>query len=358
MGPRRNFLARCGRWLGGLAALAMAICTANRAPAETQFFSLYDFHFEGGAVLPELRIAYETQGRLSPARDNAIVLLHDAIEDRHAFDTRIGPGKTFDTNRYFVVTADAIGGGESSSPSEGLGQEFPRYTVRDIVAAEYALVTQGLGLTRPRAIVGRALGSCTAFEWAVQHPEMLGAVVLLAPAARSDANLQMIIDTMVSVIALDPAWEGGRYSRNPVEGLRRAGMVYVPWVVSAANLDRQTPDQLAQTVETTVSAFGDWDANALVLRLSAWRGHDIAAGFSGDMEAALARATMPVLLLASSSDRLIAPAGTQRLRASLPHASYAEVPTDLGHSAIFALPGTPEGDFIDRAIRPFIAEAK
>jgi homoserine acetyltransferase len=95
-----------------------------------------------------------------------------------------------------------------------------------------------------------------------------------------------------------------------------------------------------------------------VLRFAACRGHDVAAAFDGDRDAALARATMPVLLLASASDRLIGLADARQLRAALPHATYAEIPTDLGYRAIASLPGTPEGDFIDRTIRGFLGASK
>jgi homoserine O-acetyltransferase len=358
MEARRTFAAACGRWLGGLTMLAVVLCAAERAHAESQVFSLYDFAFEGGAVMPELRIAYETQGKLAPTRDNAVVLLHDALGDRHEFDALVGPGKTFDTNRYFVIAADAIGGGESSSPAEGMGQEFARYTIRDLMAAQYALVSRGLGLSRLRAVVGRSMGGFEALEWAIAHPEMPRSVVLLAPSPRADANFQVVIDAMVSAVALDPAWAGGRYDRNPVDGLRHAGMIYFPWDVSAAYLDRLAPDRLAQASTAMANAFAEWDANSLVLRYAACRGHNVAAPFNGDADAALARATMPVLLLASADDRLVGPAGVSKLRAALAHATYAEIPTQLGHRAIAGLPGTPEGDSIDRAIRAFLAATK
>jgi homoserine O-acetyltransferase len=357
MSVRSNFAVACFRFLTG-SALLILICGGDRAHAEAQFFSLYDFQLEDGTVMPELRIAYETQGKLSPARDNAIVLLHDALEDRHAFDAMIGPGKTFDTNRFFVITPDALGGGESSSPGEGQGQDFPRYTVRDMMAAEHELVLRGLGLNRLRAIAGRSMGAFTALDWAVQHPEMPRAVILLAPAARIDANFQIVIDTMVSAVALDPAWEGGRYKSNPVEGLRHAGLVYFPWEVSTAYLDRLSAEAVAEQSETMAKNFAQWDANGLVLRLAACRGHDVRVPFDGDLDAAMARATMPVLVLASSSDRLIEPGFTRQLRDALAHATYAEIPTELGHSAIAAPPGTAEGDFIDRAIRGFLAAPK
>ncbi len=286
------------------------------------------------------------------------MLLHDALEDHHAFDSLIGPGKTFDTNRYFIIAVDAIGGGESSAPSDGAGQDFPRYTIGDMMAAEYALVSRGLGLTRLRAVVGRSMGAFIALEWAAQHSEMAQAVVLVAPAPRSDANLQVVIDALVSAVALDPVWEGGRYKSNPIEGLRHAGAVYFPWAVSTAYLDRLTPEAIAQESEATAQRFAQWDANGLVLRLAACRGYDAAAQSGGDLRATLAPVTMPVLLLASASDRLIGLAGTQRLRTVLAHAKYVEIPTERGHTAVASPPGTAEGDFVDRAIRDFLAAPK
>ena len=358
MDARSIFAAACFRLLGNVALLVLVVCAVARAHAESQFFSIYDFQLEDGTVMPELRIAYETQGKLSPARDNAIVLLHDALEDHHAFDSLIGPGKTFDTSRYFVIAADAIGGGESSAPGDGSGQDFPRYTIRDMMTAENALVSRGLGLSRLRAVIGRSMGASIALEWAVLHPAMLRAVILLAPVTRSDANFQVVIDALVSAVALDPVWDGGRYKSNPVEGLRHAGIVYFPWAVSTAYLDRLAPKAVAEESEAAATRFAQWDANGLVLRLAACRTYDVAARSDGNLQAALAPVTMPVLLLAAASDRLTGLAGAQRLRTILAHATYAEIPTELGHAAIASPPGTAEGDFIDRAIRGFFAGPK
>jgi homoserine O-acetyltransferase len=347
------FTSGAHHWLGGL-AMVVAVCATAAAHAEIQMFSLFDFQFEDGTVMPELRIAYETQGTLSADRDNAIVLLHDTLTDHHAFDTLIGPGKPFDTNKYFVIAPDAIGGGESSSPGDGTGQDFPRYTIRDIMQAEYALVSRGLGLSRLQAIVGRSMGAFIGLEWAIHYPDMPKKLVLMAPSAKSDANFQVVIDLMMSAIAFDPDWEGGRYERNPVEGLRHAGMIYYPWSVSGAYLDRIAPTALTQQSEAAAKSFATWDANALVLRYAACREHNIATPFADATIAALSPVTMPTLLLSSASDRLIDPAGARRLSKLLLRAIYSEIPGDLGHDAITALPGTPEGDFIDRAIGEFL----
>lgn len=345
---------RFRRRLGGLAMVAAVLGAAPESHAETQIYPLYDFQFEDGTIMPELRIAYETHGTLDADRDNAIVLLHGALADHHAFDGLIGPGKLFDTDKYFVIAPDTVGGGESSSPDGGAGQDFPRYTIRDAMAADYALVSRGLGLAKLHAIVGRSMGAFIGLEWAIHHPEMPQRVVLMAPSGQTDANAQVVIDLLVSAIALDPEWAGGRYERNPVEGLRHAGMIYYPWSVSAGYLDRIAPAALAQESEATAAAFGAWDANALVLRFAATREHAVATAFGGDSDAALAEAAMPVLLMPSASDRMIDPAGAALLRAGLPQASYAMVPGDLGHRAIDALPGSEAGDFIDRTVRAFL----
>ena len=341
-----------------LLAFALTLCIAANAQAEPQTFLLYDFEFENGSVLPELRVAYETRGKLNAGRDNAILLVHGTMGDRHAFDSAIGPGKTFDTEKNFVITVDAIGGGDSSSPKDGLGQDFPRYTIRDMMAAQHALVSRGLELSTLRAVGGSSMGSFVSLEWGIHHPEMVRSLILLVPSPKAEANFQLTIDLMTSVIALDPEWQGGRYTHNPVEGLRLAGMLCYPWLVSAPYLDRVPAKRLAKEVEEIARSFGNWDANSLVLRYAASRAHDVSAPFGGDMTTALAQITAPTLILPSASDRLLGLDGARRIRDGVKQASYAEIPSDLGHRAARPAGGTPEGDFIDRQIRAFLAKVE
>lgn len=328
------------------------------ARAETQVYNILDFQFENGAVMSELRVAYETHGTLSPARDNAILLLHATSRDRHDFDAVIGPGKAFDTDRFFVITADAIGGGESASPADGMGQEFPRYTIGDMMAAQYALVTRGLEIPRLRAIYGHAMGAAIGLEWGIAHPESVGGLILLLPTPKAEPNYQLTIDLVASIVAMDPDWQGGHYTHNPVEGLRHAGMVYYPWRVSAAYLDRISPRRLARELEETARQYAEWDANSLIWRYAAMRSHDASQGFHGDLASALARVTAPTLLLPSASDRLFSLDGAQRMRRGIAGAAYAEILGDLGHDAGRPLPGRPEWEFIDRRVRDFLGSSR
>ena len=339
-----------------LLVFALALCAAVTARAESQIFNAYDFEFENGSVMPELRIAYATQGHLDPGRGNAILLVHGTSGDRHVFDPVIGPGKTFDTDKFFVITVDAIGGGESSSPKDGLGQDFPRYTIRDMMAAQYALVTRGLELSTLRAVGGSSMGSFVSLEWGIHHPEMVRSLILLVPSPKADAKFQLTVDLMTAVIALDPQWEGGRYTHNPVEGLRLAGMLYYPWVVSAGYLDRIPTAQVAKELEKSARSYAGWDANSLVFRYAASRAHDVASPFGGDMAVALSQIAAPTLILPSATDRLLGLDGARRIRDGVKHASYAEIPSDLGHRAGEAAPDTSEGRFTDQQIRAFLAK--
>jgi homoserine acetyltransferase len=185
---------------------------------------------------------------------------------------------------------------------------------------------------------------------------MVRGLILLVPSPKAEANFQLTIDLMTSVIALDPQWEGGRYARNPIGGLRLAGMLYYPWVVSAAYLDRIPAQRLAQEIEESARSYARWDANSLIFRYAASRGHDVAAPFAGDMAAALSQIAAPTLILPSASDRLLGLTGARRIRDGVKHSSYAEIPSDLGHRAGRAAPETPEGHFVDQQIRSFLAK--
>ena len=326
-----------------LLGLALVLCTAVSARADSQIFNAYDFEFENGPVMPELRIAYETHGNLDPGRDNAILLVHGATGDRHSFDPRIGPGKTFDTNKYFVITVDAIGGGESASPKDGLGQDFPRYSIRDMMAAQHALVTRGLELATLRAVGGSAMGSFVSLEWGIHHPEMVRGLILLLPSPKAEANFQLTVDLATSVIALDPEWQGGRYTHNPVEGLRLAGMLYYPWVVSAGYLDRIPTAQVTKELEKSARSYAGWDANSLVFRYAASRAHDVASPFGGDMAVALSQIAAPTLILPSATDRLLGLDGARRIRDGVKHASYAEIPSTSAIARARPLRTPPKG---------------
>src|SRR6201994_1503938 len=258
-------------------ALASTFAPGSIGPVETQYLDLPDpVALDCGRSLHPVRVAYETYGRLSPRRDNVILVCHALSGDAHAagfsaapveqstrdgfaaddrdgtagkglgwWDGMIGPGKAFDTDRYFVVSTNLLGGcrgttGPSSThPATGrpYGPDFPVITVADMVRAERAFLDQ-LGIERLAAVAGGSLGGMQAFEWAIAYPDQVDAVVAIA--STHALQPQGVAWTAIAreAIMRDPAWQGGRYGEEadgPEAGLGVARMIgHVPYLPAAA----------------------------------------------------------------------------------------------------------------------------
>ncbi|HEY3890071.1 MAG TPA: alpha/beta fold hydrolase [Caulobacteraceae bacterium] len=223
---------------------------ANGQPSENEFV-IPDFHFRSGETLPELRIHYTTLG--TPARDasgritNAVLILHGTGGSGHQFlrpqfaGELFGPGQLLDDSRYFIILPDDIGHGKSSKPSDGMHMRFPRYDYADMVTAEHQLVAEHLGVTRLRLIMGTSMGCMHAFLWGEMYPQAMDAMMPLActPEPITGRNRlwrRMVID----VIEHDPAWNGGDYTSEPLEGLRGAEDVLI--------IAGSAPQQLLKTL--------------------------------------------------------------------------------------------------------------
>ena len=293
-----------------------------------------DFAFESGASLKDMKVGYATHGALNPRRDNAILVTHGTSANRHTFDPYIGPGKAFDTNKYFIISVDAIGGGTSSSPKDGLGVDFPRYSIRDMVKAQHDLVTKGLNLSGILATGGSSMGAFQALEWGIHFPDFVKGLLLIVPAARSPINIKAVIDTMVEVVKLDPNWNEGRYTQNPTQGLSAAGMVFGTWFLSDLYLEsRTTPTAYNEALMVMAKAYVDWDAVSWMWRYLASREHDASKPFGGDMKKALRMVKAKALVMPSATDRVLPLFGAHELRDGIAGAVYEEIPSLMGHMA-------------------------
>ncbi|MEU1082580.1 homoserine O-acetyltransferase [Streptomyces sp. NPDC005908] len=196
---------------------------------------------EAGGELPDVRLAFETWGRLAPDRSNAVLVLHALTGDSHVagpaepghptpgwWDGLVGPGWALDTDRWFVVAPNVLGGCQGSTgpsfrgPSgRRWGCDFPFLTQRDQVAAEAALA-DALGIDRWALAVGGSMGGMRAVEWAVSYPERTGALLLVATTAAASAEQIAWAGTQTHAIRADPHWHGGHYhdtGRGPHAGL-------------------------------------------------------------------------------------------------------------------------------------------
>jgi homoserine O-acetyltransferase len=294
----RNFAMN--RSIAFAMGLMTSILVAGAASAQdaTKFdthegdYVMRDFRFASGETLPELRLHYTTLG--TPARDakgrvtNAVLILHGTGGDGHQFlrpqfsGVLFVPGGVLDASKYFIILPDDIGHGKSSKPSDGLHGHFPQYAYADMVAAEYALVTQGLNVNHLRLVMGTSMGCMHAFMWGEAYPDFADALMPLAClptqiAGRNRLWRAMIIDGIKS----DPAWMGGEYKQEPREGLRAAEDLLL--IAGSAPIQMQktfpTRDSADKyLVETMDKQLASLDANDLLYQVASSRDYDPSAG--------------------------------------------------------------------------------
>jgi homoserine O-acetyltransferase len=348
------------RFLSGIVSaigLASLLLTFPASAQQEGSYTIPHYKFEDGKELDNVKIAYVTYGKLNESKSNAVLLVPGTSSGRHWADDYVGSGKMYDTDKYFFIGVDVIGGGLSTQPKDGLGMDFPRYTVRDMVHTEYLMVHDGLKLNSLLAVSGPSMGSFQGVEWGINYPNFMKGLILIVPAARSDQHFHSIADATIGMITLDPAYKGGKYTENPVEGIKRSGMVYFPWLFSDEYLlTLKEPEPY----QTALMAFGtgwakNWDANSLIIRYSASRNFDASAPYAGNMKVALGKIVAKSLLLPSQTDRTIPAYLSRELLAGIKDAKYVEIPTIRGHLGGAApIKGSAEEAYIADQIRGFL----
>ena len=256
------------------------------APNEDDFIA-HNFKFTSGETMPELRLHYRTLGKAvrdaKGVTQNAVVIMHGTTGSGAQFirpefaGELFGPGQPLDTTKFFIVLPDDIGHGKSSKPSDGMHAKFPRYGYRDMVEAEYRLLTEGLGVNHARLVMGTSMGGMHTWLWGEIHPEFMDALMPLASlptqiSGRNRAWRRIVIDA----IRNDPAWNGGDYKTQP-PALRTAAEML--WFMSGNPILRQKEGPtLAKTDEVLDKFVNDYvqtaDANDVLYAVDASRDYD------------------------------------------------------------------------------------
>ncbi|GAC1644809.1 MAG: homoserine O-acetyltransferase [Herpetosiphon sp.] len=345
---------------------------------------------KSGAILEAWSLAYETYGRLNAARDNAILVMHALSGDAHVagryspddhkpgwWDTMVGPGRALDTNRFFVICANVIGGCRGSTgpcsvdPRTGdtYRLRFPVVTIGDMVAAQVKLLDH-LGISQLHAAIGGSMGGMQVIDLAVNHPDRVRIAIPLATTARSSAQAIAWSSIGRRAITIDPAWQGGNYQTQPGDGLGLARMIAHMTYVSDQRLtnrfDRATVHSTAPhfTLEQEYSVEGyldyqaqtfveRFDANSYLYITKAMDYWDISAGHAS-MAAAFAAARCRWLVASFQSDWLYPPTDSDTfvdsIRRSGGQVEYHTFASTLGHDA-FLLEHAALTPVIDAALR-------
>lgn len=316
-----------------------------------QVFSARDFRLASGRTLPELRIAYETYGRLAADRRNAVLLTHGYTSSHHMvgrdgstmaeglWSTLVGPGMAVDADRLFVVSSNMLGSSYGSTgpahldPATGqrYGPDFPDISLVDIVTAQRALLRH-LGVGHLVAVIGPSYGGFQAFQWAVTFPDFMDGIVPVTADYKSSGGAGLA--ALLAELEADPRWNNGRFYDvgGVLETLTRIRVNTLVGYGMHEHLGTAFPDPAARQAEIARAArrwASEFDANSLIVLGR--------AGARFNVEAGLTRIQARVLYVLSRTDQLFPPAlgptVMARLRAAGVRAEYVEIDSALGHAA-------------------------
>jgi len=310
----------------------VALSSGSAQPREGDFVAR-DFKFASGESLAELRIHYTTLG--TPRRDdggvvrNAVLMLHGTTGSGTSLvrpmSSLFAPGDLLDTTTHYIVLADGIGHGKSSKPSDGLRMRFPKYTYDDMVDAQHRLLTEGLGVTHLKLIMGTSMGCMHAWVWGERYPDFVDALVPLAcaPTAIAGRN-RMIRKLIIDAIMSDPEWKNGDYTQPPLRGMRAA--MGDLWVMTSAPLIQHRQAPTRAQADSSILAYIDRQARAL-------DANDVIYAFEASREydpsTKLETITAPVLAI-NSADDFVNPPELGLMEKFMPrvkHGRYILIPT-------------------------------
>ncbi|GEL99827.1 homoserine O-acetyltransferase MetX [Cellulomonas terrae] len=354
-----------------------------------QFADLGPLKLESGGRLPAVRLAYETWGELNEDGTNAVLVLHALTGDSHVtgeagdghptpgwWSSMVGPGAPIDTDRWFVVAPNVLGGcqgstGPASPGPDGKpwGSRFPLLTVRDQVAAEIRL-SDLLGIDEWALVIGASLGGLRVLEWAASAPERVGSIAAIATAAQTSGDQIAGFHTQLAAIRADPRYRDGDYydaaaGDGPHVGLGLARQIAHQTYRSAKELDQrfgripQGGEQPLEggrfAVQSYLDHHGDklsrrFDANTYVVLTRTMITHDLGRD-RGGVSAALASVTARALVIAVDSDRLFPPAQSERIAAGIPDASLHTIHSDYGHDGFLI-----EEDLVGAYVQEFLEQ--
>src|SRR5262245_3591654 len=331
---------------------------------DVDLFPLGDFVLQSGATLWQAKLAYKIYGTLNAARDN-VVLIPTFYAGHHTdCEPMFAPGRAIDPARHFIVVANMLGNGLSSSPSNTAPPldraAFPHVTIHDNVVAQHRLLTEHLGVHRVTLVAGFSMGAQQAYQWGALHPEMVGAIAPICGNAKTSPHNWVFLEGLKTALQADAAFDGGWYDTPPVKGLLAFARVYAGWVYSQDFYRQREYTKMGLSSIDDVLRFSEQryrsrDANDLLAMLWTWQHADISANdrFKGDLNAALAAIRARAIVMPSQTDLYFRVRDNEIEVRHMPNAELRPIPSIWGHAAGRGT-NPVDNQFIDAALRELL----
>jgi homoserine O-acetyltransferase len=333
----------------------MGFCCAGIAAQESaangqqQFADLGACKLATGQTISNCRLGYRTWGTLNADRSNAVLFPTWFSGTTENLAALVGADKLVDPAKYFVIAVDALGDGVSSSPSNSAAQQgpdFPAFTTRDMVNAEYRLATEKLGLKHLHAVMGISMGGMQTFEWMVNYPDFMDVAVPIVGSTRLTGYDLLLWHAEEDALKENPAWHEGRYTKAPPMG--EVETIHAMNLRTPANYARTYPPETfaAEYAEYFSKGILPFDANDWLAQLEAMIHHDVAHGAT--LEDAAKRVKAKVLVVVAAQDHMVNPKPALDF-AELIGARTLVLESDCGHLS----PGCELGK-VSAAVRDFL----
>jgi homoserine O-acetyltransferase/O-succinyltransferase len=303
------------------------------AELSPEYYLVKDFKLKSGAVIEQLKVEYATLG--NPVKDtngdivNAVVFCHGFSGNYSQIQMlkgMVGPGKPFDTDRFYLICPTALGSPGSSSPSvSGLGPNFPKYTVEDMVSAQYLLVTEHLKIKRLMGVAGASMGGFQTLQWITMYPDFMDWAVPIATASATTGRLLGRSAVLIDVIRLDPAYKDGYYKEQPRKGMEIYFTSAYLWYFGHDFYSQKwsTKDALLQGLKDVGLGSAKADANDIIWREEALMNFDVAGRLS--------EVKAKTLVIGINDDELFPPSSFRPIAEKIPGAQLFGFDSTLGH---------------------------
>ena len=302
---------------------------------EQKFANLGDFKLESGETIRDLKLGYRTFGQMNADKSNIILYLMWAGGRTEQLNLKpTDSGKLIDTNKFFVVAIDPLSNGVSSSPSNSQAQprmKFPRYTMRDVVNSQYALLTKTLKIEHVKAVIGFSMGGMQTFQWMVSYPDFMDKAIPVVGSPQLAPYDLLHWQTQLSVIMNDPNWLGGNYTKNPAREFEYEIGALILTTPDEFNRRMTREKVLAEIAKAKQSTGGASDANNKIRQTEAMMATDVTEKFGGSWERAAKAVKARSLIIVARLDHTVTPAPALKF-ASLLRDETIILEGDCGHS--------------------------
>jgi len=319
------------------------------ANSPIQYVSLGDFQLDNGKVIRDCRLGYLTVGTMNAEKSN-IVLVPTwlAGTSKELFDLGfIGPGKLFDSSKYFIIAVDSFGNGVSSSPSNSQnqpGKDFPQFSIRDMVRAQYLLLTEKLNIRHVHAVVGISMGSMQAFEWMVSYPAFMNRCVPILGGPWTTSHEMLFWSAQLGILENIAECKGSQAAMKALTPLH----VMQVWTRDYRTKNT-SPSSFSAFLANEQEKFSLYDAANWASQVRAIMNHDILKNFGGSRVKAAEAVRAKCLVITAEQDQITS-MKEARTFACLIHSEILELNSACGHFTFFC-----DHDNLKRNVHSFLS---